>query len=309
MEALVLRCPAGICTPALAKLGGSQDNGKVKFLQSLGGRNIIVKYSKSTRNERLCSTARAASTSEASSALASNVESAQETLLDAIAGIRGRGKGASKEQKDEVTEAVRILENDGGVPNPTSSELIEGRWQLLYTTRPGTASPIQRTFVGVDAFSVFQQISLTSSSTSSSSSPSSGAAATGGEGGAGAEQRVTNTVNFSEKIGELRVERIKFQFDRAAFYLKFWPYKLPYPVPFRLLGDEAKGWLDTTYLSPDGNLRISKGNKGTTFVLQKQLSARQRLMQAVKSKRSVEQGLWWAVRVEGWGSRVEAPSF
>ena len=27
-------------------------------------------------------------------------------------------------------------------------------------------------------------------------------------------------------------------------------------VPFKLLGDEAKGWLDTTYLSP--RLRISR---------------------------------------------------
>lgn len=25
----------------------------------------------------------------------------------------------------------------------TSSSLIEGRWQLMFTTRPGTASPIQ----------------------------------------------------------------------------------------------------------------------------------------------------------------------
>jgi hypothetical protein len=32
-----------------------------------------------------------------------------------------------------------------------------------------------------------------------------------------------------------------------------------------LLGDEAKGWLETVYLSPDGNLRISKGNKVGSF--------------------------------------------
>ena len=56
-------------------------------------------------------------------------------------------------------------------------------------------------------------------------------------------------------------KRILFQFDRAAFSFKFLPYKVPYPVPFRLLGDEAKGWLDTTYLSCSGNLRISRGNK------------------------------------------------
>lgn len=27
--------------------------------------------------------------------------------------------------------------------NPTASPLLEGRWRLLFTTRPGTASPIQ----------------------------------------------------------------------------------------------------------------------------------------------------------------------
>jgi hypothetical protein len=37
-------------------------------------------------------------------------------------------------------------------------------------------------------------------------------------------------------------------------------------VPFRLLGDEAKGWLETTYLSPSGNIRISKGNKVSVFL-------------------------------------------
>ena len=56
-------------------------------------------------------------------------------------------------------------------------------------------------------------------------------------------------------------KRILFRFDRADFSLKFLPFKVPYPVPFRLLGDEAKGWLDTTYLSNSGNIRISKGNK------------------------------------------------
>ena len=40
--------------------------------------------------------------------------------------------------------------------------------------------------------------------------------------------------------------------------------RVPYPVPFRLLGDEAKGYLDTSYVSE--RLRISRGNKGTTFI-------------------------------------------
>jgi hypothetical protein len=34
--------------------------------------------------------------------------------------------------------------------------------------------------------------------------------------------------------------RIDFQFDKAAFYIKLLPWTIPYPVPFRLLGDERK---------------------------------------------------------------------
>ena len=48
---------------------------------------------------------------------------------------------------------------------------------------------------------------------------------------------------------------------RAAFTFNALPFKVPYPVPFRLLGDEAKGWIDVTYLSPDGTLRLTRGNK------------------------------------------------
>ncbi|KAL5765114.1 hypothetical protein ACOSQ2_017708 [Xanthoceras sorbifolium] len=198
-------------------------------------------------------------------------------LVDALIGIQGRGRSASPQQLNDVERAVNVLEGLQGVSDPTGSSLIEGRWQLMFTTRPGTASPIQRTFVGVDFFSVFQEISLRTN-----------------------DPRVSNIVKFSEAIGELKVEaaasikdgkRILFRFDRAAFSLKFLPFKVPYPVPFRLLGDEAKGWLDTTYLSPSGNLRISRGNKGTTFVLQKRTEPRQRLLTAISTGTAVTEAI------------------
>lgn len=34
--------------------------------------------------------------------------------------------------------------------------------------------------------------------------------------------------------------RIDFAFDQAAFTFSFLPFSIPYPVPFRLLGDERK---------------------------------------------------------------------
>lgn len=60
---------------------------------------------------------------------------------------------------------------------------------------------------------------------------------------------------------------IDFKFDNAGFDLGLLPFRIPYPVPFRLLNDEVKGWLEVTYLS--GRLRVSRGNKGTIFVLEK----------------------------------------
>jgi hypothetical protein len=72
----------------------------------------------------------------------------------------------------------------------------------------------------------------------------------------------------SNSQSQRKFSRIDFQFVDAAFEFTFLPFTIPYPVPFRILGDEAKGWIDITYLSP--MLRVARGNKGTTFVLQKQ---------------------------------------
>ncbi|TKW34672.1 hypothetical protein SEVIR_2G321400v4 [Setaria viridis] len=196
-------------------------------------------------------------------------------LLEALLGVQGRGRAVAPRQLQEVESAVQALEALGGVPDPTSSSLIEGSWQLIFTTRPGTASPIQRTFVGVDSFRIFQEVYLRTD-----------------------DPRVVNVVRFSESVGDLKVEaeatiedgkRILFRFDRAAFTFKFLPFKVPYPVPFRLLGDEAKGWLDTTYLSHAGKIRISRGNKGTTFVLQKSADARQTLLSTISAGTGVEE--------------------
>ncbi|XP_034220408.1 probable plastid-lipid-associated protein 12, chloroplastic isoform X3 [Prunus dulcis] len=173
----------------------------------------------------------------------------ENSLVEALIGIQGRGRSASPQQLTDVERAVQALESLQGIPDPTSSSLIEGRWQLMFTTRPGTASPIQRTFVGVDFFSVFQEVFLRTN-----------------------DPRVSNIVKFSDAIGELKVE-------------------VPYPVPFRLLGDEAKGWLDTTYLSQSGNLRISRGNKGTTFVLQKKTEPRQRLLSTISTGTGIKEAI------------------
>lgn len=59
-----------------------------------------------------------------------------------------------------MDKAVEALESDGGVPNAASSPLVDGSWRLIFTTTPGTASPVQRSFVGVDGFAIYQDIDL-----------------------------------------------------------------------------------------------------------------------------------------------------
>ena len=44
-------------------------------------------------------------------------------------------------------------------------------------------------------------------------------------------------------------ERIDFAFQEALFEFKGLPFSLPYPVPFKLLGDEAKGYVHYSPLS------------------------------------------------------------
>jgi len=210
---------------------------------------------------------------------------AEEALLAALAGVQGRGsKDLSPAQRSAFDAAVADLEADGGLPAPTAAPELNGRWRLLFTSKPGTNSPIQRTFTSVDAFSIFQDITLD------------------------AERLplIVNVVEFGE-WGVLRVEaeantdarplpgftprkgaglpifgksstwapkakdmRVDFQFSKGLFDFKALPFTIPYPVPFKLLGDETKGFIDVTYLSrkPDG-VRLSRGNKGTLFVLQR----------------------------------------
>jgi hypothetical protein len=45
---------------------------------------------------------------------------------------------------------------------------------------------------------------------------------------------------------------------------------VPYPVPFDLLGPRAIGYLDTSVLQ--GDVRVSVGNKGTTFVFEREVA-------------------------------------
>ena len=256
-----------------------------------------------------------------------SAEVAERTIMECLTGVTGRGKGGMpSEQQAAFDSAVAQLEKSlQGTRAPAASPLLEGRWRLLYTSRPGTASPIQRTFTGVDAFTVYQEIISASDGT----------------------PMVNNVVDFGPTVGYLKVEaeastdarplpnftprkgkglpfgilgvssttppsgpnvRIDFQFVQADFYFKSLPFTIPYPVPFRLLGDECKGWIDTTYLSKDGKFRLTRGNKGTLFVLVKDDPPQTQLLDKIKSQASEEEVIELAEAVAGGKEGVKDPA-
>ena len=47
-----------------------------------------------------------------------------------------------------------------------------------------------------------------------------------------------------------------------------------------------QGWLDITYLDPLGDFRLSRGNKGTLFVLTRDEPAKSRLLAALTARSS-----------------------
>jgi hypothetical protein len=193
----------------------------------------------------------------------------------------------------EIASIVAQLENTPSIPRPAVAPEIYGRWRLLQTTNADTASPIQRKAVDTTKFDIFQDIVFAKddestllvrqivkfsektelcvdalASTSAYPLPE----LTDRE---GTGKILGLNILGVSLVGEEAAEdlarpdsRIRFVFDEGKF--DFDGFKIPYPVPFRnpLFRDAVKGWIDVTYLSD--RVRISRGNKGTTFILKKE---------------------------------------
>lgn len=211
----------------------------------------------------------------------------EDELLTAI-----RSLDARLANSDEVSDLVLKLENSGkSLERPAIAPQIMGQWRLLYTNNAETSSPIQRKAVDTSQFNIYQDIELNDrdqlvvsqvvkfsdttelrvdalASTSQYPLPEL------------TERKTTGKVLGLNVLGVSLVgeeaeedpnrpdSRINFVFDEGRFDLG--TLKIPYPVPFRnpLFRDWVKGWIDVTYLSD--RVRISRGNKGTTFVLVKE---------------------------------------
>ena len=192
---------------------------------------------------------------------------------------------------DDISDLVSMLENSQSISKPAIVPEVYGRWKLIHTNNANTASPIQRKAVDSAAFSIYQDIVFNDEKqlvvsqvvkfsdsaelkvdalASTSAYPLAELSEREGDGKIlGINILGVSLVGNEAKEDESRPDsRIRFVFDEGNF--EFGSFNIPYPVPFRLpiLRDAVKGWIDITYMS--SRLRISKGNKGTTFVLVKE---------------------------------------
>jgi hypothetical protein len=211
---------------------------------------------------------------------------------DLIRAINELGVENRLASDDRIQELVAELEASPSIPQPAISPSIYGRWRLIHTNNANTASPIQRKAVSSSSFPIFQDIVVNDAGTlvvsqvvkfnenielkvdalaSTAAYPLEELTERKGDG------RVLgfNILGVSV-VGEEALKdnsrpdsRIDFVFDEGKFEFGS-DFSIPYPVPFRLpiLRDAVKGWIDVTYLSE--KMRISRGNKGTVFILLKE---------------------------------------
>ena len=81
-------------------------------------------------------------------------------------------------------------------------------------------------------------------------------------------------------------------------------------MTFKLLGDKALGWLDTIGYDEETGVRVAKGNKGSTFVFNRQTDFEsRRLSEAIEYDELVEgfdEGKISGRTGEGWSEATAA---
>lgn len=231
-----------------------------------------------------------------SSSSSSSSKSLENELIQTITEKSGDNEEINRLSSNKrIQELVSELEGrtSDSISQPAISSSIYGRWRLLHTDNANTASPIQRKAVDSSAFPIYQDIVVDQSKqqlivsqvvkfnekfelkvdalASTSAYPLDELTERKGDGNIlGLNILGISKIGDDATVDDRRPDsRIDFVFDEGKFEFGN-DFSIPYPVPFRLpfLRDAVKGWIDITYLSD--KVRISRGNKGTTFILLKE---------------------------------------
>uniref|UniRef100_A0A7N0RH08 Plastid lipid-associated protein/fibrillin conserved domain-containing protein n=1 Tax=Kalanchoe fedtschenkoi TaxID=63787 RepID=A0A7N0RH08_KALFE len=157
----------------------------------------------------------------------------KEELLEAIAPL-DRGAEATPEDQERIDQLARKLEAANRVKEPLKSDLLNGKWELIYTTSTSILQRERPKFLR--SRTNYQAINVDT-------------------------LRAQNQESFpffnqvTADLTPLSPSKVAVKFDYFKI-LGLIPVKAP---------DRARGELDITYLDED--LRISRGDKGNLFIL------------------------------------------
>jgi hypothetical protein len=188
------------------------------------------------------------------------------TLIEAVAGTN-RGLLTNSSQQQAILAAIANLEDFNPTPRPlAASNLLEGNWRLLYTTSKALLNIDRLPFCKLGQ--IYQCIRVESNSVYNIAEiygiPS-----------------LEGLVSVAAKFEPVSQRRVQVKFQRSIIGLqRLIGYKSPEnfiqqiesgqkftAFDFPIQSEQQQGWLDITYI--DDDLRISRGNEGSVFVLNK----------------------------------------
>ncbi|KAI0507550.1 hypothetical protein KFK09_013676 [Dendrobium nobile] len=158
----------------------------------------------------------------------------KQELLKAIAEL-DRGAEATSEEQERVDQIARELEAVNPITEPLKSDLLNGKWELLYTTSKSILQP-QRPKIFRPFGKIYQAINADTLRA----------------------QNIETWPYFNQvtaNLVPLNARRVAVKFDR---------FKIGGLIPIVAPG-RARGELEITYL--DEEIRVSRGDKGNLFIL------------------------------------------
>ncbi|XAR49402.1 hypothetical protein NMG60_11032594 [Bertholletia excelsa] len=161
-------------------------------------------------------------------------ESLKEELLQAIVPL-DRGAEATPEDQERIDQIARKLESINKIKEPLKSNLLNGKWELLYTTSQSILQTQRPKFLRPNG-KIYQAINVDTLRA----------------------QNMETWPFFNQATANL----VPLNARRVA--VKFDNFKIAGLIPIKSRGS-GRGQLEITYL--DEELRISRGNQGNLFVL------------------------------------------
>ncbi|XP_047976481.1 probable plastid-lipid-associated protein 4, chloroplastic [Salvia hispanica] len=164
----------------------------------------------------------------------SEIESLKQQLLDAIAPL-DRGADATPEDQQLIDQIASKLEAKNKVKEPLKSNLLNGKWELFYTTSKSVIQSERPKILRPNG-KIYQAINLDTLRA----------------------QNIQTWPFFNQATANL----VPLNQRRVA--VKFDSFKIAGVIPIKARGS-GRGQLEITYL--DEELRISRGNQGNLFIL------------------------------------------